>query len=280
MTYETLQQDWQLLNLTSSSNLTDARKQLHHALQIPAAVARNYVPAEPNDGHNSFEWHDGLAALITKTTKDEYRAGLRLRDLSLLFLTASAKPISTQTLIGKSAEQGYTWLSKAMNSFVGNEKNTLMTPNYPLPEHAVEQNDCFTHCEQYADIAACYANTHKLLEFLRVKYEGLRSVRCWPQDAALSTVFVLGDTGQSVVLGMCPGDAMFSTPYWFVRPEARFASVTGSLESGRWFDGSWFGAVLTADALYQESAAQQSKQVMLFYESAFRTCQQNLTGSH
>src|SRR6266568_2746394 len=78
--------------------LTDARLQLHWAAQLAATVGRTLAEPRADDSHTSFRWMDD--ALVQD---DRFRAGLRLRDLTLLLGDAGLP------LDGRTIDDGFAW---------------------------------------------------------------------------------------------------------------------------------------------------------------------------
>ena len=70
---------WHPLGRVDLRQLKEARLQAHHAVQWLARAARAYVPPQPDDGHTSLQWDDGLDGFITHSLKDGSRLSLRIK---------------------------------------------------------------------------------------------------------------------------------------------------------------------------------------------------------
>src|SRR6266516_1815408 len=84
---------WQQLGSVSPTKLSEARATLHYAAQLLALVGASYLPARADDSHTSMAWLDDVQALATEIVEAArpFRVGLRLSDLTLLFLDASRR---------------------------------------------------------------------------------------------------------------------------------------------------------------------------------------------
>ena len=250
-----------------SPKLFEAGRVLHWALQVPAAFAATFLVPQEDDSHMNFRWRAALGALSSDACSDGYRVGLRFHDLTLLLFKDEALH-SKYPLTGKTLEQGYTWLSTKLAT------PTLTRPDYQLPPHVVASGSPFQANELYKEIAKWYADAATVLEEMRVLYESTLPVRCWPRHFDMATRLELDVPGEvpgetrSLGVGMTPGDAQISEPYWYVQPRP-LPATTGSppLDDSRWLAAGWTGAVLKASDLTNRSADAQALQVEDFFKS-------------
>ncbi len=79
---------WEALGSVAPRGLAETRLVLHHAVQLVAAVGRSLVPARPDDGHTSLEWHRTSRSFVGEEVPGPrpWRAALRPDDLSLAVL--------------------------------------------------------------------------------------------------------------------------------------------------------------------------------------------------
>src|SRR6186997_821985 len=76
------------LNPEIATDLSDARRQLHHAAQLATAAGISYLPAAADDSHTNLEWLDVsgmLASNVIPSTKP-FRVAVRAADLTLALL--------------------------------------------------------------------------------------------------------------------------------------------------------------------------------------------------
>jgi hypothetical protein len=76
-----------------ATDLSDARRQLHHAVQLATAAGISYLPAAADDSHTNLEWLDVsgmLASNVIPSTKP-FRVAVRAADLTLALLDIDDK---------------------------------------------------------------------------------------------------------------------------------------------------------------------------------------------
>lgn len=271
---------WTLLS-PPNAELYEARLGLHWALQIPASANRAYIPAVPDQSHSNFEWHDEFAALMGKRTTEGFRSGLQSASLKLLVLDINDEIYAEKGLVGETLEQGYTWLTETLASFIGNAAKPLERPSYDLPDHPVASGKAFSHHGEYAELARWFANADAALSSFAASDEA-SPVRCWPHHMDIATLVTVEphadpEKAKSVGVGMTPGDESISEPYWYATPWPYPSGEDGlpPLEGeGIWHTEGWVGALLKASDMMTN--ADQENQVKRFLDSALKGSKQLL----
>ena len=129
---------WEALGSVAPRGLSETRLVLHHAVQLVAAVGRTLVPARPDDGHTSLEWHRTSRSFLGEEVPGPrpWRAALRPEDLSLAVL-AEGDEFGRLTLAGRTLDEGFAWLlGQARDLGTAADRLTLKAP-YTLPPHAL-----------------------------------------------------------------------------------------------------------------------------------------------
>src|SRR5207247_497257 len=118
----------------------------------------------------------------------------------------------------------------------------------------------------FEELAGWYGNAAVVLETLRAATPTASEVRCWPHHFDLATLITVAP-GQSVGVGMEPGDQYYAEPYFYVNmhpaPDAR--ALPPLHGHGTWHTHEWIGAVLPASRL---AASGQRSQIERFTGSA------------
>jgi hypothetical protein len=131
--------EWRPFHGVGRGQLHEARLQSHYAAQWLARAARAYIPPQPDDGHTSLRWEDGLDGFITHPLTDGTRLSLQISSLTLAL--RGNEPASTQSLslIGHPDMQVRQWLGEQFAA-LGFEARDLDAPSpYEIPEHAIAQ---------------------------------------------------------------------------------------------------------------------------------------------
>jgi hypothetical protein len=221
-------------------NLQDALLQLHHGLQAAAGVGRTLIPARPDDSHTNFAWSEKHGALLQECVDGRYRAGLRLSDLALLLVDANDCVTEAFCLRGHTLDDGFRFYEERVGTM-------LVRPGEELPEHAVTGGACFNAMDEFlSKLASMYGNAAAILERIRAKYPGASPVRCWPHHFDIATLIPLPENG-SIGVGFLGGDANIAEPYWYVYASPMPEATLPPLSIGRWYAGTWVGAVLTGE---------------------------------
>jgi hypothetical protein len=203
--------------------LHDTRVQVHDALQAAAGVGRTLLPPRPDDSHHSFAWSEEHGALVQDCVDGRFRAGLRLRDLTLLIIDGRVVEFP---LRGHTVEDGFRFYEEA----TGFELDRSETTSGTL---APDEKDL-------AQLARMYGQAAAILERLRVEHPSASPARLWPHHFDIA--ILIGNIG----VGFLAGDDAIDEPYWYVyntpMPEA-----LRPLSVGEWYRGHWTGAVLRGD---------------------------------
>jgi hypothetical protein len=275
---------WQPLGAVAPTALTDARLQLHWAVQLVSAVGTTLLPPAPDDSHTSLEWlaeSDGFAGRLTAEAP-HCRAVVRPADLRLYLLDAHSRIVSEHTLDGATLGQGLVWLEQEIAAY---RERPLPSPlrrrALELPDHAVGRGAPFTLTDAaaFAELGRWYATADALLRAIAGRMQGAAAVRCWPHHFDIATLVTLerrpGDAAaRTLGIGMSPGDAGRPEPYWYVTPwpypdASRLPPLDGE---GEWNRAGWVGAVLTGSKVVRRSGSAQATLVATFLESAVAAC--------
>jgi hypothetical protein len=270
---------WQSISNTQLQQLTEARLQLHYAVQFIAMTSAAFAEALPDDSHTSLEWYPDLKVFVGAIIrcKKRFRVALDPISLTLMLLDHRSETVASLPLQGKTMSEGLIWLKQEI-SRLGVDASSMQLPSYPqpdFPDHPLAHGACFdaSQASALSALANDYARTHQLLETIIANTEDASAVRIWPHHFDIATLIMLPGirNGQplTVGVGMSPGDVSYPEPYWYVSPSpdpdpAHLPALDGS---GFWHTQDWVGAILKASQLPPESTA-QTQQIERFLQSA------------
>jgi hypothetical protein len=260
--------DWQLTGSILPASLAPARREAHAAVQLIAAVGRSLLPPRHDDSHTSMSWSDELAGFVGEPMpRDGVRVGLRLGALVLCVVDAEHRPVAEYPLAGRTLGEARHWLGGALTGRV--HSRASIAP-IELPEALMAERQIGTplvlHVES-VELAKYYANANLLLDPWA---SAASPVRLWPHHFDIAVLLTGPKRGQTIGVGMSPGDSSYEEPYWYVTPWP-YPSLIGLpplVGGGEWHVSEWVGAVLIASATARPDAATQRGQVLAFIESA------------
>lgn len=276
--------DWEVLGAVEPRRLTEARLQLHHAVQAIPSFAQALVPARDDDSHRAMTWDASRRAFLSEPAAGDTFLRVCLAPGSLeLSVSGRDRPTRTRALLGGTLRDTHTWLERELRGMPGiAEDLRLAEPDYDLPDHAVADGatlDAGSEGGAFEELARWYANAAAMLERLRKVEPHATAVRCWPHHFDIASLVVLdpdigASTGRSVGVGFSPGDEGYPLPYWYVTPYPYPGTpeLVPLPSGGVWHTEGWFGAVLTGDRIVRSRDPEvQSGAVSEFLESAVRT---------
>ena len=248
---------WESLGEVPPRQLAEARRLLHHAAQLVAAVGRCLVAPRPDDGHTSLEWRAGARALAGQEVPGPrpWRAALRVEDLSLAVCVRDAE-VSRLALSGRTQADAFAWLvERARDLGAASERLRLAAP-YAIPEHPVGGGAPFAPGSDgsLAELARWVADGTGLLRAVADTWPAAAPVRVWPHHFDVGSVLPLDGQGKdapSIGVGLSLGDEGMPEPYLYVTPWPRPAgeSLPELPAGGRWHREGWTGAVLTGSEI-------------------------------
>jgi hypothetical protein len=261
-----------------AASLTDARLQVHHAAQLATAAGISYLAHEADDSHTNLEWLSELGALASHVIPGPhaFRVALRVADLTLLIVDARDVAASTGhrddrafALNGRTVADAAKWLRAQLNDLGVDGRSYTLTRHYVIPVHPVGNGATFDTSEREAfeQLAAWYACAAEELSTIRAS-NGASEVRCWPHHFDIAVLIEPG-AGQSIGVGLEPGDVYYDEPYFYVNihPEPPADALETRFDgNGTWHTREWTGAVLTGSRIKPGDG--QRTQIRQFLESA------------
>jgi hypothetical protein len=272
---------WDARAAVPSPGFGRARAAAHWAAQIVSAAGWTLVAPEPDHSHGSLEWVGPAAGLLgVEVDRDgrTARAGLRLRDLTLLALSGKSPVREELPLGGQTLDTGLTWLGGALARILGVDLPRLERPRHQLPADQIGDGAPFGRPESAAleEVEAWFSSADRVLRAVAASIAGASPVRCWPHHFDIATLIRRDGAdaptriARSIGVGLSPGDDSYAEPYWYVTPwPTPDRMETPPLPHGHWHRQGWFGAVLPATAFaVAESAAAAGARLATFLSTA------------
>lgn len=267
--------DWERVGRLAPKGLHDARETAHHAVQLLALVGASYIPARADDSHTSMTWLDGANALATEIVDAvrPFRVGLRISDITLLFLDATGREAAVFPLMERTRNEAIAWLRVRIGD-AGRDGATMHTSlHFSIAAHPTDSGAQFVrHGDALEELARWYRNANGVLETHRTRATSAVEVRCWPHHFDIAALITCSSGPfKTIGIGMSPGDSSHEEPYFYVGPSPRPTFAVAELDVGQWQTTDWWGAVLTASEIVaQASSSEQAALVNHFIDGALK----------
>lgn len=272
---------WARVGSVAPTALTDARLQLHHAVQIAVSAAISYIPARPDDSHTALTWSAPLRALATEpiATARQLRIALRMEDLTLHAVDENGLAARSLALPGHTVAQGHAWLGEVLAQAAVDPSRLTARKHYTIPAHPVESGDAFSlgGGVEFQELSRYWSNAADVLDPIAQTTAGAGPVRTWPHHFDIATLIELpGASRRTIGVGHSPGDDSYAVPYWYVGPYPYppVSDLPQLAGSGHWHTEGWTGAALPASDYI--AASNQHAQVSTFIDSAMAACRRLL----
>ena len=254
---------WIRLGDPAPAALTDARLQLHWAVQLLAAFGESFVPHRPDESHSAISWSPERRAFVSGETVDgsSIRLGLQPGGFSYRLFGPGAAQSDPFELEGRTLAEAATWLEAQLESRLGEDAQTFTRPTPEIQGHRVGRGAAFDAAlPDLAELERWFHDASLLLEAVSVAEEGASPVRCWPHHFDIAVLIDLDheaippvgpDEGRSIGVGMTPGDDSYAEPYFYVSPwpYPEPSELPKLPPPAGWHTVEWVGAVLTAEDL-------------------------------
>jgi len=272
---------WKTLGRIAPEELTEARLQLHHAVQLVAiGVGRSLIPERPDDSHTNLVWDPDEASWLGEEIpgSEGVKAGLKPADLTFFLTRRGGEGHDELELAGHTLEQAVAWLRQALDRFGVDPGRVSMHAHYQIPDHPTASEGrpfdggLRSHFEE---LARWYADAHLLLAELRREHP-TAEIRTWPHHFDIATLLrqevegAPGGEARTVGVGMTPGDEHYPVPYFYVTPwpYPEAPDLPELPAGGEWHTDSWIGAILQAPRLTELDGAEQRRRAEEFLGAA------------
>lgn len=252
---------WIKLRDFPKETLSEARKQIHQAVQLIAITGRCFNPKDTGDTFAALIWLDKQKVLSSRYWNgNKHRSALNISNLELKIIDLKNNPIASLQLNNETYDSAFTWLSEQANK-LGYDTNRLNKElPYQIPVYRYANGKPFGsgNISILKEIEKYYANANSVLEEIRVKNSNASVVSCWPHHFDIATLLTIEkgrdqEQTKTIGVGMSPGDDSYNEPYFYISPwpYPEDKKNLPELMPGCWHTEGWFGAVLTSSKIIQ-----------------------------
>jgi hypothetical protein len=268
----------------NSSELAQARTQLHYAIQPLAATAAALCEQKEDSSHLALYWDDNLGFKTQVINSiQSCRIVLDPITLTLEIVGDLNQVISIFALSDRTLSEAFDWIRTVVKGLGGAAE--LITPiSYPpddFPDSDLARSATFQPQTVTTNLAEYYVSANQILQEIVKQENGSSPVRIWSHHFDIATLITLPnqeDGTLTVGVGLSPGDTGYDEPYWYVTPypypenRENLPILDGN---GFWHTSGWVGAVLTASQFGEPNAS--IDQIKTFVNSAIAACKDLLT---
>ena len=251
---------WVRLGDPAPETLTDARLQLHWAVQLLAAFGESFLPHKPDASHSSVTWSPERKAFLSGATVDgsALRLGLQPGDFAYRVFGPGPAQSDPFELRGRTLAEATAWVEAELASRLGPAAPAIAPTVPDIRAHRVGRGAPFdAKLADLAEMERWFHDASLLLEAVASAEDGSSPVRCWPHHFDIAVLIDLDagadppvgpEDARSIGIGMTPGDESYSEPYFYVSPwpYPDTADLPKLPPPASWHTDKWVGAVLTA----------------------------------
>ena len=263
----------------TAGELTEARRQLHHAAQLIAATGRCFAAPLPDDAHANLGWSHELKGFVTRPLESgdvSLRSALLVREAAVAVCTKEGRVLRQLPLVDRVRNEVAGWIRAQLSIHDLPAGRLQFDAPYEIPDHPVAGGRRYMagEPEEFAELGRWYALGQRLFDHLRDETPGFGEIRCWPHHFDLAMQLPLGE-GRSVGVGLSLGDEHIPEPYLYVLPWP--APTTDALPplkaGGRWHTDGFVAATLDGETLL-ESTPPLVERAAEFVEAAVAAARQ------
>lgn len=246
--------------LVPARTLEHVRPACHSAVQWASRAARANLPPADDDSHSSLSWSHRHNALLSLPLDDAdgHQMGFTFSGGSLIWC-AGGDVLQKLALVDVDDTDVRGWCDARMI------EAGLKTTDHAAMPYSLEATDLGalkTHPDAATSLGAWFDAAHVALSRLarEAASEAIRTpkVRCWPHHFDIATLVTLGEggpeTAPSVGIGLSPGDASFTVPYFYCTPWPAPAKRPPAPEPWHWHTEGFTSLVCPIDQLGQGTA--------------------------
>lgn len=273
--------DWKLIDRPFTKEFHDAIQQQHHATQYLAMLAKTFMDPKPDDSHTSLAYHAGHRALVGQRLQSTipFRAGLRLADLTLIFVSDDDKIMDVLRLDGRSKSEAFALLQSRITAHGLDGKLLKQDLHYEIPVLNLDNSGPFQLNAKggFAENEKYRYNAHLVLTRVALQNKNASEIRIWPHHFDTGGLIPIAydeknNMTRSIGIGFAIPDSMVEEPYfyishWLADPEKNLHNLEPFSGKGVWKMPDWQGAVLPLSSLLDLTTAEsQEKEVQTFFE--------------
>ena len=273
---------WEEVGSVPPQDLVDAREQLHHSVQLIAALGKSLIAERPDDSHTSLHWNEDERAFEGEAVgkMPSLRIGLHPAELTLYIKQSNIDEPTTYSLLGNTLDSAFSWLKSDLEGRSIDVSGLSRRMHYEIPPHAIGTGQIISsdNTDHFEEIGRYFNNANSVLNSIKSILLETGEIRCWPHHFDIALLITIDkdkpvEEARSIGIGFSPGDSGYEEPYYYITPWP-YPDIEKSnlpvLLAGKWHTEGWVGAVLLASEIISQN--DQTKTVSDFVKSGILAC--------
>jgi len=268
-------EEWLPLGKRAPDELSDARLQLHHLVQILAAFGGTFAEAEEDDSHRAATWTPEMGGFQSRVAEIAGPVSMVVCPFPLQIQIRAGGDLHRYVLPGHTLGEAWDWAERELAALLGRSDVELQRPEFEIPDHRVAHHALFdANPSALEELSRWYDDASIILgRVQRECPEEASPIRSWPHHFDIATLldFGSGPDGEprTIGVGLSPGDDGRNEPYLYVAPWPRPETTPNEeLPAGCWQELGWVGAILPGGELVPGSGPEQEARARAFVDAA------------
>ena len=230
---------------------------IHQSAQYLAAAAKSFLPEQSTDFHTSLIWDADLTSFVSHEISEEgARLALNLEYYSLDVLHPEMGEIASYPIGGANHLDILNWIGRE-KYLLGIERDYSFEMHYELPFPKLHDRSAHARIEksELHHHASLRNLATEVLNEMKPVFDRMDDVLVWPHHFDSAVIGYFDDMPQldSIGLGLAMPDSVSDVPYFYLAAYHGNKPIEAKdlplLKSGKWENGDFKGAVLSAENL-------------------------------
>jgi hypothetical protein len=252
--------EWRNLTEQNVSDLNQAQKMVHQAVQFISMVGRQIIEQEEDDSNSSMQWLPEQNMLAGQFVNGIIRVGFSYDDFSLNILNSSGEAVRSKDLDGLSMKAVFSWLKMELIMNGALAQDLELKLHYKIPPHPVNRGEEFRKpaSDLLKELCNHRNNAHAALQAYGEDCEFAGPVLTWPHHFDTGVYIPIekdeqGNPFRAFSMGYAIADDLMDEAYFYVtqwveKGKLNYASKP-ELNHGTWHPGGLAGAALAVSEI-------------------------------
>lgn len=235
---------------------------IHQSAQYVAAAAKSFLPDHSTDFHTSLIWDAEKKSLLSHEISEEgARLALNLEYYSLDVLHPEMGEIASYPIGGANHLDILNWIGRE-KYLLGIERDYSFEMHFELPYPKLHDRSTHPRIEksELQQHAILRNLATEALRDMKPIFDRMDDILVWPHHFDSAVIGYFDDMPQldCIGLGLAIPDSVLDAPYFYIAAYKGNKAIEARdfplLKSGKWKNGDFKGAILSADSVEVQNA--------------------------